>query len=138
NLRRNGATGEEIDFLVGGKRVELNAFMSDTFVNWIEGKLQNCGVKKIVSGDEVLAEAYRRSFIARHIKDARKGLIEERKEGLRKSGIPEDLRTSGSGSKTCCRPARRSLGTLSFRGWPAVGAGIRRSVEITCQPTKRS
>ena len=35
NLQENGATPEEIDFLLE-QRVELNAFASDEFVQWIE------------------------------------------------------------------------------------------------------
>ncbi len=36
NLRDNGATEEEIEFLLD-RRVELNAFASDDLVAWIEG-----------------------------------------------------------------------------------------------------
>jgi DNA topoisomerase VI subunit A len=38
-LRGNGATEAEIQFLVQGQRVELNAFTSDQFVEWVNGKL---------------------------------------------------------------------------------------------------
>src|SRR5206468_1477902 len=42
NLRLNGATAAEIDFLLsnGGQRVELNAFDSDHLIEWLERKLQ--------------------------------------------------------------------------------------------------
>jgi hypothetical protein len=59
NLRENGATSEEIGFLLE-RRVELNAFASDEFVEWIEGKLQHHGIAKVVPDDETLASAYRR------------------------------------------------------------------------------
>jgi hypothetical protein len=36
-LRRNGASPEEIDFLLGGRRVELNAMTSDQFIAFVEG-----------------------------------------------------------------------------------------------------
>jgi hypothetical protein len=59
NLRENGATDEEIDFLIH-QRVELNAFASDEFIEWIEGKLQQHGIAKVVPDRETLAGAYRR------------------------------------------------------------------------------
>ena len=67
NLRTNGASEEEVEFLCGafhwpyyrGRRVELNAFASDQLVAWIEQKLRATGVKKIIPGDEVLHSACR-------------------------------------------------------------------------------
>jgi hypothetical protein len=59
NLRENGATAEEIEFLLE-KRVELNAFASDQLIDWIEWKLQEHGVAKVVPDSETLADAYRR------------------------------------------------------------------------------
>src|SRR5262249_7055110 len=58
NLRENGATQAEIDFLLY-KRVELNAMTADQLVAFVERKLVQHGVKKIVSEKEHLAEAYR-------------------------------------------------------------------------------
>ena len=39
-LRINGATDEEIAFLIGEERVELNAMSSDVFVEFVERKLE--------------------------------------------------------------------------------------------------
>lgn len=63
NLRRNGATNAEIAFLLanGGQRVELNAFTSDHFVTWLEGKLEAAGVEKLIPDDATLVDAYRRA-----------------------------------------------------------------------------
>ncbi|MCH8227626.1 MAG: hypothetical protein IIC63_04335 [Proteobacteria bacterium] len=70
NLRDNGATAEEIEFLHHGydyarghhgRRVEMNAFTSDQFVKWLESKLDEVGVKKIVPDDATLALGYRRA-----------------------------------------------------------------------------
>ncbi len=69
NLHENGATEAEIEFLVTGRdgrnavgqRVELNAFASDQFISWLERKLKQHAVKKLVPDDEVLAEAYQRA-----------------------------------------------------------------------------
>ena len=45
NLRENGATEPEIEFLLDN-RVELNAMTSDQLVAFVEGKLRQHGVKK--------------------------------------------------------------------------------------------
>lgn len=70
NLRENGATEEEIEFLRGewtvsgfeGRRVELNAFTSPDLLAWLEGKLEKHGIKKVVPEEDTLdlASAYRR------------------------------------------------------------------------------
>jgi DNA topoisomerase VI subunit B len=58
NLRKNGATPEEAEFLLR-RRVELNAFTSDELISFIERKLNEHGVAKVVPTEERLAEAYR-------------------------------------------------------------------------------
>jgi hypothetical protein len=68
NLRENGATEEDINFLCSqrhwtnfcGQRVELNAFTSRAFVAWIERKLQQHGITKVVPEATTLEHAYRR------------------------------------------------------------------------------
>ena len=59
-LRRHGATKQEIDMLVGGERVELNALASDELVALIERKLNKNGIAKVIPDDEALVDAYRR------------------------------------------------------------------------------
>ena len=59
NLRLNGATPEEIEFLLE-QRVEINAFASDELIEWLEGKLAEHGVEKVVPDERTLADAYRR------------------------------------------------------------------------------
>jgi len=69
NLRENGATEGEVEVLVQerpgsnwqGERVELNAMASDQFVAWLEAKLTEYEVGKIVPAEDVLAKAYRRA-----------------------------------------------------------------------------
>jgi hypothetical protein len=58
NLRLNGATNEEIEFLLR-QRVELNALPSDQLVAFIEAKLSEHGVKKVVPNLDLLGDAYR-------------------------------------------------------------------------------
>ena len=55
-LRENGATEKEIEFLVEN-RVELNAFTSRGLVDWIERELVAAGVCKVVPASETLRAA---------------------------------------------------------------------------------
>ena len=59
NLRASGATEAEIRFLLT-RRVELNAFASDKFIEWIERKLKQHGIKKLIPDESTLSLAYRR------------------------------------------------------------------------------
>jgi hypothetical protein len=65
NLRTNGASEEEIDFMFrdfdrlrSTRRVELNAMTSPQFVGFLEQKLRDNGITKIVPDQELLAEVY--------------------------------------------------------------------------------
>jgi hypothetical protein len=58
NLRENGATDAEVDFLLD-RRVELYALPSDRLVRFIERKLVAHGVRKIVPGRRLLQQTYR-------------------------------------------------------------------------------
>ena len=80
NLRENGATAAEIEFLTSGsisgwhpefrgQRVELNAFTSGQLIEWIESKLKECGIEKLVPEGEILEQAYRRAAEARYFQD---------------------------------------------------------------------
>jgi hypothetical protein len=103
NLRKNGATKEEIDFLLD-QRVELNAFASDHLVDWIERKLKEHGISKVMPTDETLADAYRRmrrqAVVQEHIDKALKEL------GNETSPVPVDLR-AGIEDKLKADPAQR-------------------------------
>lgn len=78
NLRECGATPEECDFLVTarsgsgweGDRVELNAMTSEQFLSWIESKLQETAVEKMVPDQDALAQAYRRQAAISHLQAA--------------------------------------------------------------------
>ena len=59
NLRSSGATEAEVEFLLTS-RVELNAFASDKFIEWIEAKLVLHGIKKLIPDHVTLGQAYRR------------------------------------------------------------------------------
>ena len=68
NLARNGATQEEIAFLAGGQRVELNAMTAAQLVAWIEEKLAEHSIKKVIPGSKVLAQAYRGAIKAEFVR----------------------------------------------------------------------
>jgi hypothetical protein len=59
NLSQNGATEAEIEFLLE-KRVELNALTSRALINWLERKLEEHGIKKVVPDADTLADTYQR------------------------------------------------------------------------------
>jgi hypothetical protein len=144
-LRGYGATSDEIETLLT-HRVELNAFASDQLVTWIEGKLEEHGVAKVIPRDEVLRQAARgfaRDLIAaRHLKELedriaaeldklsldgfRDGLVEaladERAlawDGALKALVRQRLNDAGGGLvKTAA-----SGGSDSSSSKPADGAG---------------
>jgi DNA topoisomerase VI subunit A len=72
-------TEEECDFLSGersystgywiGQRVELNAMTSAQFIQWLEKKLRQAGVKKVVPGKETLATAWKRAVSIRQARE---------------------------------------------------------------------
>jgi hypothetical protein len=70
-LRKCGVTEDECDFLVrkdsyfrghwSGQRVELNAMTSSQFIIWLEMKLKEHGVQKVVPDEETLTKIYQRA-----------------------------------------------------------------------------
>ena len=58
-LEINGAKPEEIDFLLSDRRVELNAMTSREFLDFLEEKLTEHSVGKVVPDSRMLADAYR-------------------------------------------------------------------------------
>lgn len=67
-LRRHGATAEEITFLKT-RRVELNALSSDLFVSFVEKKLSEHGVRKVVPNRATL-ELHARRVIEQDLGEA--------------------------------------------------------------------
>lgn len=97
NLRDSGATEQECDYLVRnqyngsweGERVELNAMTAEQFVIWLEAKLTENGVEKVVPGADVLESAYRRAVRLEAVRQA----VETTLAGMNGHGIevPDDL-----------------------------------------------
>ncbi len=90
NLRKNGATDEEIEFLLD-QRVELNAFASDDLVAWIEGKLEEHGVAKVIPDEDNLADAYRRAVQQSFVQGKINDVLDEAHALGESAEIPDDL-----------------------------------------------
>jgi hypothetical protein len=89
-LQRHGASYEEISFLAHN-RVELNAMPSDVFIRFLERKLDEHGVTKIVPDADVL-EAHARQVMERAL--THKALVELRAKACAEASqipLPDDL-----------------------------------------------
>jgi hypothetical protein len=89
-LRRHGATNEEIDFL-SDRRVELNAMTAPVFVQFLEEKFAEHGIKKMMPDGKVL-EAHARRIIEGQLT---KKLLDQERDKLKAEAaampIPPDL-----------------------------------------------
>jgi hypothetical protein len=81
NLHINGATKDEVDILCQGEwygeRVELNAMMSNQFIEWLERKLREHGIKKLIPENNILAAAYRRAIFLKRIREREEQIRDE-------------------------------------------------------------
>lgn len=69
NLRKNGATEAEAEFIAGGSRVELNELTGRDFIDFVEEKLEQHGVEKVIPDRETLTAAWRRAKAAEKINE---------------------------------------------------------------------
>jgi hypothetical protein len=90
-LKRHGATSEEIEFL-RSERVELNAMSSRQLIDFIEKKLEEHGVEKVVPDDDVLKKHARHIIKRRLIEQAIAKISDEFTEQAEAVELPEDLR----------------------------------------------
>ena len=88
-LEHYGATEAEIDFLMEGQRVELNAMTSDQFVAFVEDKLTEAGIAKAVPPKDQLDEAYRLFARSKLVEEAVEKFIKEMPAGT--IAVPDDL-----------------------------------------------
>jgi hypothetical protein len=86
-LRRHGATPEEIAFL-STRRVELNAMTSRQLVDFVETKLAEHGVRKLIPHDDVIEKHARRVIKERLVAK----ISDEFEKEAAKADLPEDLR----------------------------------------------
>ncbi len=77
NMRLNGASEADIEFmfrdfdrLPSTRRVELNAMTSPQFVEFLDRKLQENGVKKIIPDQALLQEAFIKMDKGRQLQEA--------------------------------------------------------------------
>ena len=100
-LRKNGATEEEVKFLAGEspgskrQRVELNAFTSDQFVEWLTGKLdglqQQGVISKVVPDANTLEKIYRANVARAYFEERVGELADEAWEEATQARVPDDL-----------------------------------------------
>lgn len=89
-LRRHGASTEEIEFLKN-QRVELNAMVAPVFVDFLERKLVEHGVCKVVP-DSVTIEFHARRVIEQVLaEEALEKLKDELQEKSSAISLPDDL-----------------------------------------------
>ena len=115
NLRLNGATDEEIAYLTGdgsgdGQRVELNAMTSPQFVAWLERKLKEHGVTKMIPDEQVLILAFRQAHLAHRINREMKRLFEAMRKEAESVAVPNGL----------ARRVKCALKQNPERAWDAV------------------
>jgi DNA topoisomerase VI subunit A len=91
NLKKNGATEDEIQFLLK-QRVELNALTSRELIQFIERKLTAHGVKKLVPNVSLLKETYRAIVRGEHIRSYVEDAIEEAAEEADAITIPATIK----------------------------------------------
>ena len=88
---QHGATPDELQFL-RKHRVELNAMSSDVFVGFIERKLAEHGVRKIVPDDWFLEQHARNVIVRKLLNDALDKLRPEAERKADAIALPDDLR----------------------------------------------
>jgi hypothetical protein len=90
NLKKNGASAEEIAFLLE-RRVELNAMTSDALVAFIERKLVEAGITKVVPEPPILEQAWRRVQVHRRLNERLQALRNQIEEEVKALPLPDDM-----------------------------------------------
>jgi DNA topoisomerase VI subunit B len=98
-LAASGATLEEQGFLVSGgrakdwtgHRVELNAMPSDQFVGFLDAKLREAGVVKVMPDRAALVDAYRRALSIQFVNASLPQLAEQARGQAASAVAPPDL-----------------------------------------------
>ncbi len=89
-LRRYDISARERQWLVN-HRVELNAFTSDHFIAWLERKLQQHRVTKVVPDTRTLTAAFRRGVLIHRINSGLKALEREARKASQNAQVPKGL-----------------------------------------------
>jgi hypothetical protein len=100
NLTERGATPDEIAFLCPtdqspfrGRRVELNALVGRQFTDWLERKLRDAHVAKVIPDEATLERAYRWAYGRRWLNLEIARLYDEAQEEAADAELPDDLAT---------------------------------------------
>ena len=86
------ATPEEREFLRSGRRVELNAFSSPQFVEWLKARIAEHLPNRLIPEDGVLDDAFRRALAVARINRAIEATAAESVEAAAAATIPGRLR----------------------------------------------
>jgi hypothetical protein len=86
------ATPEEQEFLRSGRRVEMNEFTSPQIVECLEAKFDEHLPGRLIPGDDVLADAYRRALAAASINRAIDKVRDKAIDRAKAAAVPESLR----------------------------------------------
>jgi hypothetical protein len=89
-LERHGATEEEIEFLQT-QRVELNAMTAPEFISFLEGKLEEHQVVKLVPDEAIIEKHARRIVEQIGTEKALEEILVEVQEEAQTVPLPEDL-----------------------------------------------
>jgi hypothetical protein len=117
--RRRESSGAEIDFL-RTRRVELNAMTSRQLVDFIEAKLKEHGIKKIIPDDATI-ERHARRTIERHLTEkAVEKISKEVAAKAKAAKLPPDLRAQ----------IEQTFEEKPGMSWDAVVARIMRGPQV--------
>ncbi|MBL8815965.1 MAG: hypothetical protein JNL58_08030 [Planctomyces sp.] len=83
---------EEEAFLRSDRRVELNAFTSPQFIEWLESHLQKHLSTRLIPDDETLEAAYRRAIVISEINTAIEAATEAAINHATEAKVPKTLR----------------------------------------------
>jgi len=87
-----GCTQEEKEFLLSGRRIELNAFSSPQLIEWLETKLRDAGItERMMPADDVLDAAYREAIITARVNAAIRREHRQAANDARAARLPSKL-----------------------------------------------
>jgi hypothetical protein len=86
------ATEEEQAFLRSNRRVELNAFTAPQFIEWLSAKLTEHLPNRLIPGDNILTDAYRRALALAKINQAISLARDQAIRHASRASIPPKLR----------------------------------------------
>jgi hypothetical protein len=74
-----------------GYRVELNAFTSDQMIEWLEAKLEQHQIRKMIPDPAVLEDAYRRATQLHYLNSELRKIKQTAQDKANTVTVPDDL-----------------------------------------------